>query len=87
MRASYQPAQFGGHSHSGSGVIIILVCHVISQNYLIKRSSDCGSRNMMFLMIEEHYSTCPGSNPPLLFIAKSYRMSCSHTQNFRTYTQ
>ena len=31
---------FGGHSHSGIGVIISLVCHVISQDHFIKSSSD-----------------------------------------------
>ena len=34
---SYHYAKFGGHSHSGSG-IMILVCHVISQDHVIKRS-------------------------------------------------
>ena len=28
---------FGGHKHCGSRDIIILVCHVISQNHVIER--------------------------------------------------
>ena len=35
---SYHSAMFCGHSHSGSGVIIIPVCHVISQDHVSKMS-------------------------------------------------
>ena len=35
---SYHPAKFGSHSHSGSEIIMILVCHVILQNHMIKGS-------------------------------------------------
>ena len=38
MKVTHRPAKFGGHSHSGNGVIVILVCHVISQDLLIKGS-------------------------------------------------
>ena len=31
---------FGDHSHSGGGVIKILDCHVIQQDYVIKGSCD-----------------------------------------------
>ena len=29
-----------GHNHAGSGVMMILVCHMIPQDYVIKGSSD-----------------------------------------------
>ena len=35
------PAKFGGHSHSGSGVIMNLVCHLILQDNMIKGACDC----------------------------------------------
>ena len=37
---SYHPAKFGSHSHSDSGVMMILVCRVISQNHVVKESCD-----------------------------------------------
>ena len=33
---SHQLSKFGGHSHCCSGDIMILVCHVISQDHLIE---------------------------------------------------
>ena len=42
---SHQPAKFGGHRHCGSGDIMVLVCHVISQHHVIKRSYDFMGRN------------------------------------------
>ena len=30
------PAKFGGHRQCGSGDIMVLVCHVISQDHVIK---------------------------------------------------
>ena len=36
MMVSYDTAKFGGYSHSGSGVIMILVCQVILQDHEIK---------------------------------------------------
>ena len=35
---SYHPAKFGGHSHSVSGILMILVYQVISQDHVIKGS-------------------------------------------------
>ena len=35
---SYHLAKFDGHSHSDSGVIMILVCSVISQDHMKKGS-------------------------------------------------
>ena len=37
---SHHPAKFSGHRHSGGGDVMVLVCHVISQDHLIKKSSD-----------------------------------------------
>ena len=37
---SYHPAEFGGHRHFVSGDIMILVCHVILQDHVIKGSCD-----------------------------------------------
>ena len=37
---SYHSTKFGGHSHSGSGFIMILVWHVIYQDHAIKGSSN-----------------------------------------------
>ena len=40
MKASYHPAKSGGYSHSDSGVITVLVCHVILQYHVIRGSCD-----------------------------------------------
>ena len=37
---SHIPAKFGGHKYRGSEDIIFLVCHVISQDHVIKRYSN-----------------------------------------------
>ena len=42
---SHYRAKFGGHRHCDSGDIIVLVCHVISQEYVIKRSRDFNCSN------------------------------------------
>ena len=36
IKVIYDPVNFGGNRHSGSGDITVLVCHVISQHYVIK---------------------------------------------------
>ena len=33
---SHITAKFGGEKHRGSGYIMVLVCHAISQNYVTK---------------------------------------------------
>ena len=38
IKASYHPAKFSGYSYSGKGVIMVLVCHVILQDHVIKGS-------------------------------------------------
>ena len=46
----------------------------------------CGSGDM-FLVVERQDSICPRLNLSLLFISKAHDISCSHTRNFRTWTQ
>ena len=46
---SYHPAKVGGHSHSGSGVISSLVCHVILQDHVVKGSCDFMDGNPSWL--------------------------------------
>ena len=36
IKVGYYPAKFGGHRHNDSGDIVVLVCHVISQDNVIK---------------------------------------------------
>ena len=55
-------AKFGSHRHCGSGELMIQVCHVISQDHVIKEScyfmsgpkfgghKHCGSENIMILI-------------------------------------
>ena len=45
MKVSYHPANFGGHRQCGSRDIMVLVCHVISQDHLINGSSDFVGRS------------------------------------------
>ena len=42
IKVSSHPVKFGGHSHSGSGVIMNLVCHVNLEEHVTK-----GSRNFV----------------------------------------
>ena len=44
---SYHPAKFGGHRYSGSGDIMVLVCHVTSQSEAIKDSCDFIDRSTL----------------------------------------
>ena len=54
MKVRYLPAKFSGHRPCSSGVIIILVCHVISKDYVIIGSCDfigrSPSRYVTFLL-------------------------------------
>ena len=34
------PTEFDGHKHYGSGGIMVLVCHVVSEDHMIKGSFD-----------------------------------------------
>ena len=36
LKVTHHPFKFGGHRHCGIGDIIVLVCHVISQNTRLK---------------------------------------------------
>ena len=40
LKVSHHPATFLGHKHCGSGDIMVLVCHVISQDRMTKRWSN-----------------------------------------------
>ena len=40
MKVGYHPPRFGGLKPSDSGDIAVLVCHVISQDHVIKESCD-----------------------------------------------
>ena len=40
IKASYHPAKFVCHSHYGSGVTMILICHVALQDHLVKGLCD-----------------------------------------------
>ena len=42
----HELARFGGHRHCDSGDIMILVCHVILQDNVIKRSYDFIGRSL-----------------------------------------
>ena len=55
---------------------MILVCHVISQDHMIKVSCNrhCRSGEMMFLVVEGQDSICPGFDLSLLFISKVHGM-------------
>ena len=45
MKRSYRPTMFGGHSHCSSEDIMILVCHVILLDHVIKGSCDFIGKN------------------------------------------
>ena len=42
----YHPTNFGDHRHCGSEKIIVLVCHVIPQDHVIKESCDFMERGL-----------------------------------------
>ena len=46
MNVGYHPVKCGGHRHSDSGDIVILVYHVISQNHVIRGSFDFTGRSL-----------------------------------------
>ena len=48
MKVSRHSARFGGHRHCGSGDRLVLVCHVISENHVIKGSCDFKSRSPLW---------------------------------------
>ena len=43
LKVSHQPTKFGGPRQGGNGNIMILVCHVILQDHVIKGT--CGYRS------------------------------------------
>ena len=45
VKVSQHPAKFGDHRHSGSGDIMVLICHVISQGHVMNWSYELKGRN------------------------------------------
>ena len=43
---SYHPAKFGGHKHSGSGVIMSFVCYMTLQDHVISAFCDFMVRSL-----------------------------------------
>ena len=77
LKVSHHPSKFGGRRHCGSEDIMVLVCHMISQDDLIKGSYNFLGRSPSGLAI-----ILP-SLMPSLFIPKTHDISCFHTRNFR----
>ena len=46
IQVNYRLANFGGHIHSDSGDIVVLVCHVILKVQVIKGSCDFTGRRL-----------------------------------------
>ena len=46
IKLGYHPVKFGGHKHSDNGDIMVLVCHVISQDHVIKGLYDFEDRSL-----------------------------------------
>ena len=36
IKVSYHPAKFGGHRHCGSENIMVLMCHVLLEDHVVK---------------------------------------------------
>ena len=45
LKVSHDPAKFGGDKHCGRGDIMILICHVISQDHVTLGSCDFMGRS------------------------------------------
>ena len=50
LLVSHILAKFGGHSHRGSGDIIVLFCHAILQDHVTKGYSNIMERNLATLV-------------------------------------
>ena len=73
-------ANFGGHSHSGCNVIMILVCLMISQNLVIKRSCNFIGRTPLMVIHQPHKfdSHCRCASGDLMFsVAEEEDSRCS----------
>ena len=55
---TYQPAKFGDYMHCGSEDIVILVCHVILQDHVIKGTCDLIGRYNEFSFSQDYTSSC-----------------------------
>ena len=47
LKVSYHPTKFGGNKHCGSGNAILLICHVISEDHVIKGTSNLTATNLL----------------------------------------
>ena len=46
LQLSHHPTTFHGHKRCGSGEVMVLACHVISQDHIIRRSCDFIASNL-----------------------------------------
>ena len=59
LTKSHHPVKFGGHRYCGSGDIIVLACHVITQDHMIKQSCDLmGGSPLLFRLALEYFLQC-----------------------------
>ena len=80
-KVNYHPAKFGGHRHYGNGDIVVLVCHITSQDHVIKASCDFmgkgpsrgGERCVDFGGCRKRLHVL-SLNPPLMLIFKAHSM-------------
>ena len=50
FKVSYHSAKFSGRRHCGSGVTVVLICHVISQDHVMKGSCDFIGRKKVTIL-------------------------------------
>ena len=50
LKVIQHPTKYGHHSHFGSGDLIVLVCHLILEDHVIKDSCDFISRGQSSLV-------------------------------------
>ena len=46
VKVSHHPARFGGHSYCGIRYVMVLVCHKISQDHVIRGSRDFTGKSL-----------------------------------------
>ena len=88
-KVSYHSAKFGGHRHYGNGDILVLVCHITSQDHVIKASCDFmgkgpsrgGERCVDFGGCRKRLHVL-SLNPPLMLIFKAHSMK-AHGMSYK----
>ena len=45
-KVDYHPAKFGSHKHSDNGDVKVLLCHITSQDQVLKSSCDFTGRRL-----------------------------------------